>query len=195
MSMIAEEAGLPLPAADASGEELLRMALLYSTGQGGAPLDYVSAHMLFNLAAMRGSEEAKSYRRELSQEMARTTSPRPSAPHAPGSTRRKNRRPACPGGPRSSGDPAGGKGSTRMHAFQFRFKAARSRGGAVLGWRIGLAGHEPSRRYRVTLRWTVSSSGGLHLAPEKWIPKRRTAARQRRPPSRSSSVSGRFGSR
>ncbi len=25
--------------------------------------------MLFNLAAMRGSEEAKSYRRELSQEM------------------------------------------------------------------------------------------------------------------------------
>jgi hypothetical protein len=26
--------------------------------------------MLFNLAAMRGSEEAKSYRRELSQEMA-----------------------------------------------------------------------------------------------------------------------------
>ena len=42
------------------------MGLLYSTGQGGAPLDYVSAHMLFNLAAMRGSEEAKSYRRELS---------------------------------------------------------------------------------------------------------------------------------
>ena len=71
MSLIAEEAGLPLPDADASGEELLRMALLYSTGQGGAPLDYVSAHMLFNLAAMRGSEEAKSYRRELSQEMAK----------------------------------------------------------------------------------------------------------------------------
>jgi TPR repeat protein len=47
------------------------MALLYSTGQGGAPLDYVSAHMLFNLAAMRGSEEAKRYRRELSAEMDR----------------------------------------------------------------------------------------------------------------------------
>lgn len=69
MSMCSEEGGLPLPAADATGDELLRMALLYSTGQGGAPLDYVSAHMLFNLAAMRGSEEAKSYRRELSQEM------------------------------------------------------------------------------------------------------------------------------
>ncbi len=71
MSSIAGEPGLPLPSADASGEELFRMGLLYSTGQGGAPLDYVCAHMLFNLAAMRGSEEAKSYRRELSQEMAK----------------------------------------------------------------------------------------------------------------------------
>ena len=61
--------GLPLPGADSSGDELFRMGLLYSTGQGGAPLDYVSAHMLFNLAAMRGSLEAKVYRKELSQEM------------------------------------------------------------------------------------------------------------------------------
>lgn len=65
------QASLPLPQPDASGDELLQMALLYSTGQGGAPLDYVSAHMLFNLAAMRGSEEAKSYRRELALEMDR----------------------------------------------------------------------------------------------------------------------------
>ncbi len=62
---------IPLPLPGSTGEELLKMGLLYSTGQGGAPLDYVSAHMLFNLAAMRGSEEAKSYRRELSQEMDR----------------------------------------------------------------------------------------------------------------------------
>jgi uncharacterized protein len=62
--------GLPLPTPDASGDELFRMGLLYSTGQGGAPLDLVSAHMLFNLAAMRGSVEAKIYRKELSQEMA-----------------------------------------------------------------------------------------------------------------------------
>ena len=45
--------------------------MMYSTGQGGAPLDYVSAHMLFNLAAMRGSEDARRYRRELSAEMDR----------------------------------------------------------------------------------------------------------------------------
>jgi len=67
---IANAEGPPLPKSDASGDELFRMGLLYSTGQGGAPLDYVSAHMLFNLAAMRGSLEAKIYRKELSQEMA-----------------------------------------------------------------------------------------------------------------------------
>jgi uncharacterized protein len=66
-----EAAGIPLPQADSTGDDLLRMAMMYSTGQGGAPLDYVSAHMLFNLAAMRGSEEAKRYRRELSAEMDR----------------------------------------------------------------------------------------------------------------------------
>ena len=61
--------GVPLPTPETSGDELFRLGLLYSTGQGGAPLDYVSAHMLFNLAAMRGSLEAKVYRKELSMEM------------------------------------------------------------------------------------------------------------------------------
>jgi len=61
---------LPLPTTESTGDELFRMGLLYSTGQGGAPVDYVSAHMLFNLAAMRGSIEAKVYRKEISQEMA-----------------------------------------------------------------------------------------------------------------------------
>jgi len=65
------DGGIPLPEVGSTGEELLRMGLLYSTGQGGAPLDYVSAHMLFNLAALRGCEEAKQYRRDLSQEMDR----------------------------------------------------------------------------------------------------------------------------
>ncbi|MBV9997268.1 MAG: sel1 repeat family protein [Caulobacteraceae bacterium] len=60
---------LPLPNPKATGDELFRLGLLYSTGQGGVPRDYVSAHMLFNLAAMRGSLEAKIYRKELSQEM------------------------------------------------------------------------------------------------------------------------------
>ena len=68
-SMEVATEGLPLPTPDASGDELFRLGLLYSTGQGGAPLDYVSAHMLFNLAAMRGSIEAKVYRKELAGEM------------------------------------------------------------------------------------------------------------------------------
>ncbi|HEY5071366.1 MAG TPA: sel1 repeat family protein [Caulobacteraceae bacterium] len=63
------ELRLPLPDQDSTGDQLFRLGLLYSTGQGGAPLDYVSAHMLFNLAAMRGSIEAKIYRKELSGEM------------------------------------------------------------------------------------------------------------------------------
>jgi TPR repeat protein len=66
---VGSEVGLPLPDPKATGDELFRLGLLYSTGQGGAPRDYVSAHMLFNLAAMRGSLEAKIYRKELSQEM------------------------------------------------------------------------------------------------------------------------------
>jgi TPR repeat protein len=68
---IEAEMGLPLPRPGSTGDELMKMALMYSTGQGGAPLDYVSAHMLFNLAAMRGCAEARSYRRELSMEMDR----------------------------------------------------------------------------------------------------------------------------
>jgi hypothetical protein len=65
----AQESAPPLPGPNSTGDELFHMGLLYSTGQGGAPRDYVSAHMLFNLAAMRGSEEAKAYRKEISQEM------------------------------------------------------------------------------------------------------------------------------
>ncbi len=74
MSQVMEHEGaarsLPLPQAGSTGDELFRMGLMYSTGQGGAPVDYVCAHMLFNLAAMRGSVEGKLYRKELSQEMA-----------------------------------------------------------------------------------------------------------------------------
>ena len=62
--------GFPLPQLGSTGDELFRLGMLYSTGLGGARCDYVSAHMLFNLAAMRGSVEARAYRKELSQEMA-----------------------------------------------------------------------------------------------------------------------------
>ena len=69
MSSVDAYHGLPLPSPDTTGDELFKMGLAYSTGAGGAPVDYVSAHMLFNLAAMRGSLEAKVYRKELAYEM------------------------------------------------------------------------------------------------------------------------------
>ncbi|NBB52481.1 sel1 repeat family protein [Rhizobium sp. CRIBSB] len=65
----AGEAPLPLPTPDMDGDALFRLGLMYSTGQGGCPMDRVSAHMIFNLAAMKGSLEARTYRREMSQEM------------------------------------------------------------------------------------------------------------------------------
>lgn len=61
----------PLPTPDMGGDDLFRLGMMYSTGQGGAPIDLISAHMMFNLAAMRGSLEASIYRRELSREMDR----------------------------------------------------------------------------------------------------------------------------
>ena len=64
-----QEQSLPLPTAEMSGDDLFRLGMMYSSGQGGCPMDRVSAHMIFNLAAMKGSIEARVYRREMSQEM------------------------------------------------------------------------------------------------------------------------------
>ncbi|WP_374514288.1 sel1 repeat family protein [Brevundimonas sp.] len=66
-----EEQELPLPTPGMNGDDLFRLGMMYSTGQGGCPMDRVSAHMIFNLAAMKGSIEARVYRREMSQEMDR----------------------------------------------------------------------------------------------------------------------------
>lgn len=49
-------------------EDLYRLGLIYSTGQG-ADIDLVQAHMWFNLAAMRGSQCAKECRKELADQM------------------------------------------------------------------------------------------------------------------------------
>jgi len=51
-------------------DNLYKLGLIYSTGQGGA-VDYVQAHMWFNLAASRGSDAAKECRRELADMMSR----------------------------------------------------------------------------------------------------------------------------
>ncbi len=49
-------------------EALYNLGLAYSTGQG-VGVDFVAAHKWFNLAAVRGVEEAKSWRAQISREM------------------------------------------------------------------------------------------------------------------------------
>lgn len=51
-------------------EDLYKLGLIYSTGQGGA-VDLIQAHMWFNLAAARGSDAAKECRRELADMMSK----------------------------------------------------------------------------------------------------------------------------
>lgn len=64
-----EPATIVDPGPEATGADLYRAGLAYSTGQG-APLCYVEAHKWFNLAALAGVAEAKVYRRELSELMS-----------------------------------------------------------------------------------------------------------------------------
>ena len=51
-----------------SSEAMYRLGIMYSTGQG-VPRDNIEAHKWFNLAALAGSLEAKTWRGELAQEM------------------------------------------------------------------------------------------------------------------------------
>lgn len=71
MTSIALSSSRPLPSEQMNGDELFRLGMLYSTGQEGVAVDLVAAHMMFNLASLRGSIEASVYRRELSREMDR----------------------------------------------------------------------------------------------------------------------------
>lgn len=49
-------------------DALYNLGLAYSTGQG-VTQDYVAAHKWFNLAAMRGVNEAKGWRNQIAEEM------------------------------------------------------------------------------------------------------------------------------
>ncbi|HAH08582.1 MAG TPA: hypothetical protein DCL54_12820 [Alphaproteobacteria bacterium] len=50
---------------------LYQLGLAYSTGQG-VPLDLITAHKYFNLAASRGVSEARDWRSELASQMSPT---------------------------------------------------------------------------------------------------------------------------
>lgn len=57
-------------AATGSPDVFYELGMKYSAGRG-VELDLVEAHKWFNLSAMRGNEQAKAYRQELSREMSR----------------------------------------------------------------------------------------------------------------------------
>lgn len=51
-------------------DALFELGLMYCTGRE-VGLDLIEAHKWFNLAALRGNDEARRYRTELAQEMSR----------------------------------------------------------------------------------------------------------------------------
>ena len=53
-----------------TSDGLFQLGLMHCVGRD-APLDLVSAHKWFNLAALRGNAEAKRYRMEIAGEMSR----------------------------------------------------------------------------------------------------------------------------
>lgn len=53
----------------ATADILFELGMMYCLGRDVAQ-DYVTAHKWFNLAALKGNDEARLYRRELSLEMS-----------------------------------------------------------------------------------------------------------------------------
>lgn len=56
-------------AARGDAEALYDLGVAYSTGSDDMDVDLIEAHKWFNLAALNGSEEAKTCRAEISDEM------------------------------------------------------------------------------------------------------------------------------
>lgn len=55
--------------ADASGDALFDLGMMYSTGRGGV-IDLIAAHKWFNLAALKGRADAIRLRREVAELMS-----------------------------------------------------------------------------------------------------------------------------
>ena len=50
-------------------QALYDLGMVYSSGTGGVPIDLIEAHKWFNLAAVRGLEEAQACRSEIAMDM------------------------------------------------------------------------------------------------------------------------------
>lgn len=69
MSITVQADSLTSAAAIMSGEEMYRLGLEASVGGDDGHFDLINAHKWFNLAAMMGNIEARTYRAELAREM------------------------------------------------------------------------------------------------------------------------------
>jgi TPR repeat protein len=59
----------PLGEGPAAGDMLFELGMMYSVGRD-VPVDLISAHKWFNLAAMKGNIDAIRLRREIAQQMS-----------------------------------------------------------------------------------------------------------------------------
>ena len=59
----------PVAGGNATADVLFELGLMYCIGRD-VEQDYIAAHKWFNLAAMRGSKDARDYRIEIAREMS-----------------------------------------------------------------------------------------------------------------------------
>jgi TPR repeat protein len=55
--------------APAGADTFFELGMMYSVGRS-VPIDYITAHKWFNLAAMRGNQDAVRLRREIADQMS-----------------------------------------------------------------------------------------------------------------------------
>jgi len=65
-----QSADIAAMGATGNPDTLFELGVLYSTGRGGT-VDLIIAHKWFNLAALKGSEAAKSQRQDISVHMSK----------------------------------------------------------------------------------------------------------------------------
>ena len=68
---IAEIDHASLGEAPAGADAFFELGMMYSVGRS-VPIDFVTAHKWFNLAAMRGNSDAIRLRREIADQMSET---------------------------------------------------------------------------------------------------------------------------
>ncbi len=61
--------GAVLGEAPANADTFFQLGMMYSTGRS-VPIDYVTAHKWFNLAATKGNQDAIRLRREIADQMS-----------------------------------------------------------------------------------------------------------------------------